>query len=323
VFRSLILRLAGYPWFKHVAMVTRPGRAVASRFVAGETLGEAIRVARELDRGRISAMLDHLGENVHTSAQAADARDAYLAAIRAIRDSPALDVAISIKLSQLGLDFSVEECLTNVSPIAAAADEAATVVMIDMEAHAYVDRTLEVVRKIHADHPRVGVAMQSYLRRSWTDVFELPVAMRVRLVKGSYLEPPDVVFTDKREVDRSFARLFATLLARGHAVDIATHDPLLLEGARRMTDAAQNGWSRVEFQMLYGVRRDLQVDLARRGYPVRVYIPYGTEWYPYLTRRLAERPANMWFFASNLARSARRTRDARSARRTRDSRSER
>jgi proline dehydrogenase len=136
-------------------------------------------------------------------------------------------------------------------------------------------------------------------------VFDLPAGMRVRLVKGSYLEPPDVVFTDKDEVDQSYRRLFTTLLARGHPIDVATHDPRLLEGARRLVDAAQNGWSRVEFQMLYGVRRDLQADLARRGYPVRVYIPYGTEWYPYLTRRLAERPANVWFFASNVIRSAR------------------
>jgi proline dehydrogenase len=176
--------------------------------------------------------------------------------------------------------------------------------MIDMEAHAYVDRTLEVVRRAHAGHPRVGVALQSYLRRSATDVFDLPTGIRVRLVKGSYLEPPDVVYVDKHEVDQSFGRLFATLFERGHAVDVATHDPRLLEGVRRIVDATETGWLRVEFQMLYGVRRDLQADLARRGYPVRVYVPYGTEWYPYLTRRLAERPANMWFFASNLIRSA-------------------
>lgn len=305
MFRSLIVRLAEHPWFKYVATATRPGRAVAFRFVAGETLEEAMRVAHDLDRGRVTAMLDHLGENVQTPAQAADARDAYLAAIEAIRDSPTLDVAVSVKLTQLGLDSSVEECLANISPIATAADEAGAVVMVDMEAHAYVDRTLEVVRRLHADHPKIGVALQSYLRRSSTDVFELPVPIRVRLVKGSYLEPPEVVFAEKPEVDQSFARLFATLLARGHAIDVATHDPRLLEGARRLTDATENGWSRVEFQMLYGVRRDLQADLARRGYPVRVYIPYGTEWYPYLTRRLAERPANMWFFASNLVRSGR------------------
>jgi proline dehydrogenase len=131
----------------------------------------------------------------------------------------------------------------------------------------------------------------------------LPPGCRVRLVKGAYLEPPEAVFTRKQEVDASFARLFTTLFARGHAIDVATHDPRLLEGVRRRVDASGEGWSRVELQMLYGVRRDLQGGLAGQGYPVRVYIPYGTEWYPYLTRRLAERPANVWFFLSNLLRS--------------------
>jgi proline dehydrogenase len=133
----------------------------------------------------------------------------------------------------------------------------------------------------------------------------LPAGMRVRLVKGSYLESSEVAYEDKRDVDRSFARLFTTLLVRGHPIDAATHDPTLIEGVRRRVDQTQDGWSRVEFQMLYGVRRDLQTSLAREGYPVRVYVPYGTEWYPYLTRRLAERPANLWFFASNLLRRAR------------------
>jgi proline dehydrogenase len=129
--------------------------------------------------------------------------------------------------------------------------------------------------------------------------------MRIRLVKGSYLESPEVVFAHKRQVDASFARLFTTLLQRGHAIDAATHDPRLVEQIRRRVDAVDGGWTRVEFQMLYGVRRDLQARLARQGYPIRVYIPYGTEWYPYLTRRLAERPANVWFFLSNLMRGAR------------------
>jgi proline dehydrogenase len=302
---SLILRLAGHPWFRRIATDTSLGSSVASRFVAGETLDQAMNVARELDRTRVAAMLDHLGENVETATQAGEARDAYLAALKAIRATPTLDIAISLKLTQLGLDRSVEACMANVEPILAAADEAATLVMIDMEAHAYVDRTFEVVREAHAEHPRVGVALQSYLRRSATDVFHLPAGIRVRLVKGSYLERPDVMFAAKGDVDDSFRRLFATLYARGHAIDVATHDPRMLEGVRRLVDATEAGWLRVEFQMLYGVRRDLQADLARRGYPVRVYIPYGTEWYPYLTRRLAERPANIWFFASNLIRSQR------------------
>ena len=303
--RPGILRVAHHPWFRHLATRTAPGRAVASRFVAGETLAEAMASARDLDRGRITAMLDHLGENVTTPDQALTARQAYLAALAAIAQADTLDCAISVKLTQLGLDEGLEVCTANLLPILDAASEAGTRVEIDMESHAYVDRTLEAAAAAHARYPKVGVALQSYLRRTPDDLGRLPAGMRVRLVKGSYLESPEVVLEDKREVDRSFARLFSTLLARGHPIDAATHDPTLIEGVRRRVDEVENGWSRVEFQMLYGVRRDLQASLAREGYPIRVYVPYGTQWYPYLTRRLAERPANLWFFASNLLRSAR------------------
>jgi proline dehydrogenase len=303
--RSAILRVAGHPWFRHVATRTAPGRAVASRFVAGETLAEAMAAAGDLDRERITSMLDHLGENVTSSQQALQARQAYLAALAAIAEAQTLDCSISVKLTQLGLDEGLESCMANLKPILDTASEAATRVEIDMESHGYVDLTLEAAAAAYDTYPRVGLALQAYLRRTAGDLDRLPAGMRVRLVKGSYLEPPDVVFADKRDVDRNYARLFMTLLARGHPIDAATHDPALIEGIRSRVDARGNGWSQVEFQMLYGVRRDLQVALARRGYPLRVYIPYGTEWYPYLTRRLAERPANLWFFASNLLRSAR------------------
>ncbi|MGH7540101.1 MAG: proline dehydrogenase family protein [Gemmatimonadota bacterium] len=300
--RPLVLKVAEHRWSETLATRTRPGRAVASRFVAGVTLEEAMRVAGELDRKRTTAMLDFLGENVRTRQQAESARAAYLAALSAIDRASALDCAISLKLTQLGLDISVDECLRAVEPILEEAARTGTVVMIDMESVGYVDPTLRVLREARARYPTVGVALQSYLRRTTRDVDALPVGTRVRLVKGAYLEPPEVVFTSKREVDASYARLFTTLLARGHAVDVATHDPRLLEGVRRRVDASGSGWSRVEFQMLYGVRRDLQDRYAGQGYPVRVYVPYGTEWYPYLTRRLAERPANVWFFLSNLLR---------------------
>jgi proline dehydrogenase len=262
-------------------------------------------VARELDRGRTAAMLDHLGENVETPEQALAARAAYLAALASIAAEPTLDVAISVKLTQLGLDGSVQECFANLQPILDAAGEDRTLVMIDMESHSYVDATLEVLTMAHEMYPRVGVAIQSYLRRSEQDVFSLPAGCRVRLVKGAYLEPPQVVYVHKKEVDATYARLFATLLARGHAIDVATHDPRLIDGVIERVDRIEAGWSRVEFQMLYGVRRDLQAKLAGQGYPVRVYIPYGSEWYPYLTRRMAERPANLWFFLSNLVRTSR------------------
>ena len=303
VFRPTILRLAGHPWFRAMATQTAPGRAVARRFVAGETLEQAMEAAHQLDRERIVTMLDLLGENVTTLAQAADARAAYLAAIEAVAAAPTLDCAISIKLTQLGLESSTEACLDNVAPILDAAEAAGVLVMIDMEDHPHVDGTLEVLHAAHARYQRVGICLQSYLRRTQRDVFALPAGVRVRLVKGAYLEPEAVAFQDKREVDDAWAQLFMTLLGRGHPIDAATHDPRLIEGVRTRVDALPDGWSRVEFQMLYGVRRDLQAQLARRRYPLRVYVPYGQEWYPYLTRRLAERPANMWFFLSNLART--------------------
>jgi proline dehydrogenase len=303
--RPLILRLAHHPWFRRVATGTRPGRAVASRFVAGESLDDAMEGVRTLDRGRIAAMLDYLGENVRAPEHAAEAAVQYIRALERIREGSTLDCAISIKLTQLGLDLSRELCAAHLRRILEAAETARTLVMIDMESHGYVDPTLSVFRDVHADFPRLGVCLQAYLRRTERDVFTLPQGSRVRLVKGAYLEEPDAVFDSKREVDEGYARLFSTLWSRGHAIDVATHDPALIEGVKKVVEKEPNGWSRAEFQMLYGIRRDLQNRLAREGYPVRVYIPYGTEWYPYLTRRLAERPANMWFFLSNLLRRAR------------------
>jgi proline dehydrogenase len=305
VFRPAILRVAGHPWIRSSVTDTRPGRMVASRFVAGETLAEALATARDL-RGRgLRTMLDHLGENAEGPRQALAAREAYLSALAATADAEDVDAAISVKLTQLGLNDSVDACWTNLEPIVESAAEKDRLLMIDMESHIYVDATLEIFARAFTRSPHVGIAIQSYLRRSDEDVFRLPEGCRVRLVKGAYLEPSDVVYTRKRDVDANYARLFTTLFAHGHPVDIATHDPVLIEGARKRVDAFVDGWTRAEFQMLYGVRRDLQSRLAGDGYPVRVYIPYGTEWYPYLTRRLAERPANVWFFVSNLVRTSR------------------
>ena len=302
VIRPAVLQVADQPAVRRLLTQTRPGRALAERFVAGETLAEAMSAARELDRRRTAAMLNLLGENAASAQQALEARASYMAAVEEIAQNPTLDVAISVKLTQLGLDTSVDQCWAHLEPVLDAADEHAIVVMMDMESHAYVDATLEILHRAFARSPRVGVCLQSYLKRTERDVFELPPGCRIRLVKGAYLEPAEVVYGRKREVDDAYRRMFATLLARGHPIDAATHDPALIEGIRLRVDATDGGWSRVEFQMMYGVRRDLQASLGGQGYPVRVYIPYGTEWYPYLTRRLAERPANVWFFLSNLVR---------------------
>jgi proline dehydrogenase len=304
VFRPTILRIAQHRWTRSSVTRTRLGRLVASRFVAGETLAEALSVARDLHGRGLRTMLDYLGENVETPRQALAAREAYLSALAATAEAEDVDAAISVKLTQLGLEESVDACWANLAPIVESASEKERLLTIDMESHEYVDATLEVFARAHAVSSHVGIAIQSYLRRSDQDIFRLPEGCRVRLVKGAYLEPAELVYTRRRDVDASFARLFATLFAHGHVVDIATHDPALIDGARRRVDAFVDGWTRAEFQMLYGVRRDLQSRLAGDGYPVRVYVPYGTEWYPYLTRRLAERPANVWFFVSNLVRTS-------------------
>jgi proline dehydrogenase len=272
--------------------------------VAGESLEDAIEVAIAM-RGRgIATMLDHLGENVGSPAQAALAALAYERALDRIRVEDGLDCAISIKLTQLGLDLSPELCIRHVESVLATAAAGGTLVMIDMESSEYVDRTLDIFRELRDRHDRIGVALQTYLRRTADDIEKLPKASTVRLVKGAYLEPPEVAYPRREDVDDSFRRAFLTLLALGHTVHVATHDPGLLQGARTAVEGAALPWSRVEFQMLYGIRRDLQSRLAKEGYPVRVYVPYGAEWYPYLMRRLAERPANMWFFLTNLIRSA-------------------
>jgi proline dehydrogenase len=296
-----VLRLTQARWFRRLA-TGRLGWVVASRFVAGETLDDAIRVAGELDRRSTGTILDHLGENVTAPEHAAEAVRAYVRALERIREEPGLDLTISVKLTQLGLEFSNELCAANLEQVLVQAEGAGTIVMIDMESSVYVDRTLRVFLELRRRFDRVGLALQSYLRRTPADVERLPEGSIVRLVKGAYLEPPEVALAGRAEVDGAFARLAATLLARGHVLHVATHDPKLIDGAVRYVQGQGVPWSRVEFQMLHGVRRDLQARLSAEGYPVRVYVPYGSEWYPYLTRRLAERPANMWFFLSNLVR---------------------
>lgn len=302
--RGPVLRLTGSRWFLRLAEGPL-GLVVASRFIAGRDLEDAVRTAKALDGRNISVILDHLGENVTAPDQVGDAVAAYVRALKRIRKEPFLDLGISVKLTQLGLDFSHALCVDSMERVLEAAKSADTLVMIDMESSRYVDRTLAVYRDLRERHARVGVCLQSYLRRTRNDVDELPSASIIRMVKGAYLEPPDIAFTSRREVNAEFARLTATLLIRSHVVHVATHDPKLLDGTVAFVERHGIPWAQVELQMLLGVRRDLQDRLASQGYPVRVYVPYGIESTPYLTRRLAERPANMWFFVSNLVRTGR------------------
>jgi len=303
--RGPILWVTERPMTRRIVGHSMLGKQLAGRFVAGDTLEEGMSAARRLADQGIAAMLDHLGENVDSPAQAAAAADAYILALKRVQENPELETNISVKLTQLGLDTSNDLCVENLERVlqAAEASTPATLVMIDMEASPYVERTLRIYLRLRDRHPNVGVCLQAYLYRSADDVARIagPQAI-VRMAKGAYLEPPDVAYRTRADVRRNFGRLSATLLASGATVHFATHDPRLVAGARRFIRTRSISRTRYEFQMLYGIRRDLQADLMADGEPVRVYIPYGTEWYPYLTRRLAERPANIWFFLSNLVR---------------------
>jgi proline dehydrogenase len=303
--RRPMVWLTGRPRVRHFVTDFGVGRTVARRFVAGERLDDAISAATRLRERGISSMLDHLGEDVPAASHVAEATDAYVRALKAIREHPDLDCTISVKLTQLGLDTSMDLCLEGMERVlqAAASPDGSTLVMIDMEASTYVDRTLEVYLALRDGFRHTGVCLQANLRRTARDAERVggPSSI-VRMVKGADLEPDEIAFQRRREVDANFARVSATLLGMGSTVHLATHDPDLLGGARRFIRSRSISNTRYEFQFQYGIRRDLQEELVREGEPVRAFIPYGSEWYPYLTRRLAERPANIWFFLSNLTR---------------------
>jgi proline dehydrogenase len=296
-------------WFTERATVRRLftehrlGRRFAARFVAGDTLQDAIRVAGGLRASGIRTMLNHLGEEVASPAQAAAATDAYVRGLKRIHEHPEIDANVSVKLTQLGLDVSTELCRENMERVLQAAS--GTLVMIDMESRHYVDRTIDVYLGLRDRFTKLGICLQAALHRTWDDVPAIgrPGAI-VRMCKGAYLEPPEAALQGRREIRRAYAHLTATLVASGATVHVATHDRRLVEGAASFVRERGLSKDRYEFQMLYGIRRDLQAALVARDEPVRVYVPYGTEWYPYLTRRLAERPGNIWFFASNALRRA-------------------
>lgn len=277
-------------------------RRLASRFVAGETLDTAVAAVRELNARGITATLDLLGESV-TGAD--EARAAAQTAIRMLERIAAdrLDANISVKLTQFGLDLDPAQCVANTRRILERAKALDIFVRIDMESSAYTARTLDLVeRQLYPAFPKhIGVVIQSYLYRSKDDIERLiGLGMRVRLCKGAYKEPPAVAFPDKSDVDRNYGELMDALLERGTYPGIATHDETLLVAARRFVAAKGIAKDRFEFQMLYGVRRDLQDQLVREGFRLRVYVPFGTQWYPYLMRRLAERPANIAFILGNV-----------------------
>jgi proline dehydrogenase len=281
-------------------------RKLASRFVAGETIEQGVQAARELSGRGITASLDLLGESVHVEAEALAARDQYLAMMDRMAGEK-VEVNVSVKLTQMGLDISEDLCHGNMSRILDKARLLDGFVRLDMEGSDYTQRTLDFfTKRLFANYGKhCGVVIQSALRRSAADVDALiALQARVRLCKGAYLEPPEIAFPDKKDVDRNYVQLMERLLREGNYPGIATHDDSIIQHARRFVQQEGIGSGRFEFQMLYGVRRDLQTRLRQQGFNMRVYIPFGTQWYPYLMRRLAERPANIAFILGNLVRES-------------------
>ena len=273
------------------------------RFVAGSTLDDAIAVARRLAAEGALVTLDHLGENVTSLAQAEASLVQSLQALDRLRTEGLRQATISIKLTQFGLDLSESECRRLVGTLVSAAREADRRVEIDMESTAYTDRTLHIVGDLHRQFGNVRAVVQAYLFRTENDIAELNRSgISVRLCKGAYLEPSDVAFPDKADVDGNYRLLMGRLLDEGVYPAIATHDEAMVDEVLRLVDRRGIDPSRFEFQMLYGIRRDLQSRLIGRGLRLRLYVPYGEAWYPYFMRRLAERPANVWFLFKNLGR---------------------
>jgi proline dehydrogenase len=300
--RDTLLYLAHNDNLREFVISNRATRGVSRRFVAGETLDEAIQVTRVLNRKGMHVSLDHLGENVTDAKEAKAATQDFLTSLEAIQRNK-VDANISLKLTALGLDISQELCEQNVWRILECAKQYGLFVRIDMESSAYVDQTMDITLRMHERYEHVGTVMQSCLYRTRKDVEQLITqGVRVRLVKGAYKEPKSVAYQNKSEVDHNYVQLMMLLLLKGNYPGIATHDEAIVHATCKY--ARDHGISKdaFEFQMLYGIRRDLQEKLVSEGYNVRVYVPYGSQWYPYLMRRLAERPANLMFVMNNALR---------------------
>ncbi len=303
--RRILLFAADLRWMRMLITRYRASRSFAWRFIAGESSKTALHAVHDLHERGITATLDLLGESVHDAEQAHAATAQYLALLDDIRRS-GMRSHVSLKLTQLGMDVDERLCQDNLELILTRAAAQDTFVRIDMESSAYTQRTLDLFRSIQPRFENCGVVIQSYLYRSEKDVEDLICCgARVRLCKGAYLEPPEIAYQRKGDVDASYARLMKRLLSDGNNPAIATHDPRMIDLALEFTQHNGIPDSAWEFQMLYGIRRDKQERLAAAGYNVRCYIPFGNEWYAYVMRRMAERPANIMFLLRNVLREAR------------------
>jgi len=300
--RSFLLYLSEREAPRKLLLRSSLGRRLAARFIAGEELEDAVSAVRRLAAAGFAVTLDYLGESVREARQAEEACRVYLSILdRLVAES--IQSHISIKLTQLGLAIDEALACRHLEAICQRAAQYRNFVRVDMESSAYTDATLRLFRAVKAPRDVLGIVIQSYLYRSEKDVQELlKDGARIRLCKGAYQEPPELAFPRKADVDRNYVKLMEKLLLSGHSHAIATHDPRLIAATQTFARAHGIGVDRFEFQMLYGIRRRLQEELLDRGYRVRVYVPYGRQWYAYFMRRLAERPANLLFLLRNLFR---------------------
>jgi proline dehydrogenase len=300
--RNALLYLSGQQQIFRFVRHNRLAKSFANRFVAGESVDTALAAVVRLNARGITASLDLLGESVHNEAEAHTAGEAYVTMLDRIHEQKA-DANVSVKLTAMGLDISEDLCVAIMQKILQRARDYQTFVRIDMESSEYTERTLDLFeRRLYpAYRENVGIVLQSYLFRTYADVQRASlIKARVRLCKGAYKEPETVAYPDKKDVDASYVRCMHELMEKGNYPGIATHDETILKEAKRFARENQIAPKRFEFQMLYGVRRDLQDKLVREGYRMRVYVPFGTQWYPYLMRRLAERPANVAFLTGSV-----------------------
>jgi len=305
MFRAFFIALSESRTLRAVAEKSAIGRRMSGRFVAGMTVEEALAATAATNAKGMSVSIDNLGENVTNLDEARESAQLYHELIDAII-ARKLNANVSLKLTHMGLDIDEAVSRTIVSEVVAHAAKNDNFARIDMEGSPYTQKTLDIVRELHAQPGHaghVGAVIQAYLHRSERDVRELCAEkIRIRLCKGAYKEPAEIAFQAKEDVDANFVTLMKILLKSGTYHGIATHDPKMIEATLAFARAEQIRNDAFEFQMLYGVRRDLQEQLVRDGWRMRVYIPFGTEWYPYLMRRLAERPANAIFILKNLFR---------------------
>jgi len=302
VIKSGLLYLSNSERFKNFLIRFKSFNNVTRRFVAGEDLTDAVEAIRQLNRQGISASFDHLGESITAEVETRKEVGEYIRVLDSIHAS-GLDSNVSVKLTQLGLDVSEDLCYANTRTIVEAALRYNNFVRIDMEDSSKTDATLQVFKRLRTDFENVGIVIQAYLFRSEKDIEDLlKLGARIRVCKGAYKEPPSVAFPKKAGVDANFVKLTGMLLSSGTYHGIATHDEKMITATIQFAKGQNISPDKFEFQMLYGIRRDLQEKLVREGYRVRVYVPYGRYWYPYFMRRLAERPANVWFVLRNTIR---------------------